>query len=87
MKMRMRGSERVLHQLSANSATPEHYIHRHEMDRSLNHTVGKAGFIRDSAKMHQADLPKFVERHMEEGRRKIKCAAILMSPKWTKKTI
>ncbi|MHC1687971.1 MAG: hypothetical protein AB9879_09730 [Methanothrix sp.] len=40
------------------------YIHRQEVDRSLNHTVGKAGFIRDSVEMHAPKLKSYVEKHI-----------------------
>ena len=33
-------------------AAAKEYIYVQEFDRSLKHTVGKAGFIRDSATMH-----------------------------------
>jgi hypothetical protein len=40
------------------------YIFRQEIDRSLNHTVGKAGFIRDSVEMHASKLPKYIKRRI-----------------------
>lgn len=41
------------------------YIFRQEMDRSLNHTVGKAGFIRDSVSMKSSKIVKYVEKHIK----------------------
>lgn len=40
------------------------YAYRQEVDRSLNHIVGKAGFIRDSVGMHSSKLKSFVEKHL-----------------------
>lgn len=36
------------------------YILRQELDRSLHHRVGKAGFIRDSVMMHLRSLPEYL---------------------------
>lgn len=38
------------------------YIRRQELDRSLHHKVGKAGFIRDSVTMHIGKIPEFIKR-------------------------
>jgi hypothetical protein len=41
------------------------YALRQEMDRSLNHKVGKAGFIRDSVEMHAGKLNSYVQKHID----------------------
>jgi hypothetical protein len=41
------------------------YIYRQEMDRGLNHTSGKAGFIRDSVSAHVGELGAFVKKHIQ----------------------
>ena len=41
------------------------YIKRQEMDRSLNHPSGKAGFIRDSVQMHSSKLTSYVHKHVK----------------------
>ncbi len=38
------------------------YIKRQELDRSLHHKIGKAGFIRDSVMMHLDKLAQFMRR-------------------------
>jgi len=40
------------------------YALRQEVDRSLHHRVGKAGFIRDSVLMHAGKLPAYIRKHM-----------------------
>lgn len=40
------------------------YIKRQELDRSLNHTSGKAGFIRDSMQANIGKLKPAVEKHI-----------------------
>lgn len=40
------------------------YILRQELDRSLKHTVGKAGFLRDSVMIHLNSLPEFIRRRL-----------------------
>lgn len=40
------------------------YILKQELDRSLHHEVGKAGFIGDSVQMHARELPAFVKKHV-----------------------
>ncbi len=40
------------------------YIKRQELDRSLHHNVGKAGFIRDSVLMHLNKLPEYIKRRI-----------------------
>ncbi len=40
------------------------YALRQETDRSLNHPVGKAGFIRDSVEMHASKLGSYVQKHI-----------------------
>jgi hypothetical protein len=42
------------------------YAKRQELDRSLNHRVGKAGFIRDSVEMHASKLNEYVEKHIKD---------------------
>lgn len=37
------------------------YIKRQELDRSLQHKVGKAGFIRDSVLIHLNKLPSYIK--------------------------
>lgn len=41
------------------------YILKQELDRSLYHDDGKAGFIRDSVEMHAGKLKSFVEKHIK----------------------
>ena len=43
----------------------EAYIHRQEVDRSLQHKVGKAGFIRDSVDMHAPKLKGYIQSHVK----------------------
>jgi hypothetical protein len=38
------------------------YAFRQEVDRSLHHTVGKAGFIRDSVYMYSSEIPTFIKK-------------------------
>lgn len=40
------------------------YALRQEVDRSLHHRVGKAGFIRDSVVMHAGKLPAYIKKHV-----------------------
>lgn len=40
------------------------YIMRQELDRALNHTSGKAGFLRDSMQAHLKKLKPTVEKHL-----------------------
>lgn len=40
------------------------YILKQELDRSLHHEVGKAGFIRGSVEMHASKLGQYVEKHL-----------------------
>ena len=42
------------------------YIYRQEKDKSLNHTVGKAGFIEDSVDAHVSELNSFVQKHINQ---------------------
>ena len=37
-----------------------------EKDRSLNHTTGKAGFLRDSVQMHMKSVSKFVQEDINK---------------------
>ena len=64
----MRGSlgvERARNHIKIGGGGPaKDYIFIQEMDRSLNHTVGKAGFIRDSAKMHEHKIPTFIKKRV-----------------------
>ena len=41
------------------------YALRQEVDRSLNHPVGKAGFIHDSVEMHASKLTSFIQKHIK----------------------
>lgn len=41
------------------------YALRQEVDRSLNHPSGKAGFIRDSVQMHSGKLSAYVQKHIK----------------------
>jgi hypothetical protein len=41
------------------------YALRQEVDRSLNHPSGKAGFIRDSVEMHSSKLGSYVQKHIK----------------------
>jgi hypothetical protein len=41
------------------------YALRQEVDRTLNHPVGKAGFIRDSVETHSPKLRLYVEKHIK----------------------
>lgn len=40
------------------------YIARQELDRSLKHPVGKAGFIQDSVNMHKSKLVPMIEKRI-----------------------
>lgn len=40
------------------------YILKQELDRSLHHEVGKAGFIADSVEMHSGKLASYVKKHV-----------------------
>ena len=40
------------------------YILKQELDRSLHHEVGKAGFIKDSMQMHISKAPAYVKKHI-----------------------
>ena len=40
------------------------YILKQELDRSLRHNVGKAGFIGDSAQQNISKLPEYVKKHV-----------------------
>jgi hypothetical protein len=41
------------------------YIYRQHQDRSLNHRVGKAGFIIDPVEEHSPEMPKYIEKHIK----------------------
>lgn len=41
------------------------YILTQEMDRSIHHRVGKAGFILDSVNMHSHEIPDYVKKHVQ----------------------
>ena len=38
------------------------YIAKQELDRSLRHPVGKAGFIQDSVTMHKSEMIEIVKK-------------------------
>jgi hypothetical protein len=40
------------------------YILKQELDRSLHHEVGKAGFIKDSLEQNISKLPTYVKKHV-----------------------
>ena len=40
------------------------YIFKQEMDRSLHHTTGKAGFINDTLQQNISKLPQYVKKHV-----------------------
>jgi len=40
------------------------YILKQELDRSLHHEVGKAGFISDSVQQNISKLPTYVKKHV-----------------------
>ena len=40
------------------------YILKQELDRSLHHEVGKAGFIGDTVQMKASKLPAYVKKHI-----------------------
>jgi hypothetical protein len=42
------------------------YAYRQEVDRSLNHPSGKAGFIRDSVQQHAGKLRGAIEKHISQ---------------------
>ena len=40
------------------------YILKQELDRSIRHNVGKAGFIKDSLDMHSGEIAEYVKKHI-----------------------
>jgi len=42
------------------------YIRKQELDRSLDHTSGKAGFILDSFEMHLAEIGPMVQERIDQ---------------------
>lgn len=42
----------------------KNYILKQELDRSLRHNVGKAGFILDSVQQNISKLPEYVKKHV-----------------------
>ena len=40
------------------------YIKKQELDRSLSHPTGKAGFIGDTVQMKASKLPAYVKKHI-----------------------
>jgi len=40
------------------------YILKQELDRSLHHEVGKAGFIGDTVQQNISQLPEYVKKHI-----------------------
>jgi hypothetical protein len=40
------------------------YILKQELDRSLRHEVGKAGFIGDTVQQNVSKLPTYVKKHV-----------------------
>jgi hypothetical protein len=40
------------------------YIFKQEMDRSLHHTTGHAGFIGDTVQSNISKLPKYIKKHV-----------------------
>jgi len=40
------------------------YVLKQELDRSLRHTVGKAGFINDTLQQNISKLPTYVKKHI-----------------------
>lgn len=40
------------------------YILKQELDRSLHHNVGKAGFISDTVQQNISKLPAYVKKHI-----------------------